>query len=725
MDLSKNLKELFTHAEEIFSPVSRVLYESLKANPSENNFKNISSYISNNNFTKNTIKRVLECAENNKDIRDDAKTLEEIEYLLRLTSFIYNKTGLTTGMSDSEYDVLYEYYQEMSGKDLVITNPESDDSVNHQYPTLRGTLDKIYKITDEDVLKNPSQKSLDVWVKQMERRYFEKTGETINLMDCDVIVMPKFDGVSCVFENDSNGKLLRALTRGDTDRNEAEDISHVFKDIYEPPFTDADKPYGLKTEIMMTNSDFEELNKIMEKPYKNTRSAVSSIINSDETNGNEKYLTIVQLRYAYLDDDEPSHQYLPPQVYQYPYLKCKLNEIEKIHEFAFNNKTVHPGLRCDGAVIRILDENVQKVLGRENEKQKFEVAFKYTEETAYSEVTDIEFTTGLFGRITPVAVFKPVKMKGNTIDHASLGSYGRFKNLELCKGDVIKILYDIIPYADFDSDDSNCVRSGKKVIQIPEICPDCGEALTENDTGEIISCSNPKCPCRERGRILNYCKNMGIANISYATISDLYDKRLLCAIEDLYFLKNHIDEISEIPGYGSKKIANILDEIDNHREVIPSVLLGSLGIESVSTKKFKKILEYLTMGEIIEYSHDEISSVFECVPGIKEKTAKKIIDGINNSIHTINILVNELTVLNEPRNTGDYSVVFTKVRDEDIEKWIEENGGTVSDNLTKETSILVIPTRGITSNKIDKATKYDIPIVPIDELKDYITKKYL
>lgn len=666
----------------------------------------------------------LEKSENNELLSEDE--IELLKWILKLCNLIYNHSGEDTGLSDSEYDILYEYYKSVSKDESIITESEnSNNTVNHRFKTLRGTLDKIYKITEEDVLKNKSQKSLNDWVKQMERRYFERTGDLIDLMEYDIIAMPKFDGVSCVFECDENGNLERALTRGDTKTNEAKDITHIFKNIFTPIVQDPKFPHGIKTEIMMTDSNLEKINDIYCSNYKNTRSVVSSILNSDELDGREEFLHIVPLRYSYIDKNgTESKQYLPPAVYDYPYLKCKLKEVEKIHEYAFNQKTVYPGLRCDGIVIRILDEHVQEVLGRENEKQKFEVAFKFTEETAYSEVKDIIFTTGLFGRINPVVVIKPIKMKGNMIEKASLGSYGRFKSLDLSKGDVVKVMYDIIPYVDFIENDPKCIRSGKSKIKVSLTCPECGSILEESETGELLYCNNSFCPCREKGVILNYCKKMNISNISYATIDDLYNEHILRSIEDLYKLENQINIISQLNGYGITKISNIIEEINNHKTVIPSVLLGSIGIEGISTKTFKKILEYMTMSEIIEIAQSKNYDFFTVIPGIKEKTAKKLVDGINNNMKLISFLIQELNVENEPRNNGSFSVVFTKVRNEEIEKFIEEYGGVVSDSLTKDTSLLVIPEKGVKSSKITKAEKYGIPIIPINDVIKYIKNNY-
>lgn len=663
-----------------------------------------------------------------KDNHNQSKEyISVLRSILKLCNSIYNYTGNDTGLSDSEYDELYAYYKNLSGDDSLITESVvgESDVIHHKYKSLRGTLDKIYKLTDEDVVKNKSQKTIDDWIATTEKRYYDKTGKNINLLDYDIIVMPKFDGVSCIFECDKDGNITRALTRGDTSRNEAQDITHIVKDIFKGSLKNQEHPYGVKTEVMMLDDKLKEYNDKYHKDYKNTRSIVSSIINSKEKDERVKYLHIVPLRYSYLIGDEESEQHLAPEVFSYPYLECKLKNLEAIREFSFSHKTVYPGLRCDGSVIQIKDPEIQKVLGRENEKQKCEVAFKFTEEKEYSELLDIEFTSGLFGRMNPVAIFKPVKMKGNMVQRASLGSYARFLDLELAKGDTIKVLYDIIPYVDFDSSDYKCKRSGKKPFTAPRYCPDCGSLLEVSEDGGILRCDNSNCPGRMKGKILNFCQKMNISNISFATVEDFYREGFLRSLKDLYDLKNHVNELIQIPGYSTGKINNILNEIDNHREVSEAVLLGSIGIEGFSVKRFKAVLEYFSMEEIIDTAKEKNYTFFTVVPGIKEKTAVKLVDGLNQNMDLIEYFTHELKIEREANKKVDFNVVFTKVRDKDLEQFIIDNYGEVGDSVTSKTNVVVVPYVGVESSKVSKAKKLNIPIIPITDLKQYITDNFL
>lgn len=671
-----------------------------------------------------------------KDDKDfnDEYYLKLFKIILKLCNYIYNNTGYDTGISDSEYDELLSYYNSISNDESIITEKVNNSNTrNHRYKSLRGTLDKIYKITEEDIIKNKSQKTLDDWVKQTERRYKQITGDDIDLYNEEVIVMPKFDGVSCIFECDEYGNLQHALTRGDTERNIAQDITNIFKNSFKSLLVTEKYEYGLKTEIMIKNDKLKEYNERYGKDYKNTRSLVSAILNSDNFSEDDvEYLVVVPLRYSYMKDNgEESEQELAMEVFQYPFERCLLKETEKIHEFAFNHKNVFGQFRCDGCVIQLTNPKLQKILGRENERQKYEVAFKYTEEKAYSKVIDIEFTTGLFGKINPVVIFEPVKMKGNDIQRASLGSYSRFLDLKLAKGDIIKVLYDIIPYATYDDSDCNCTRSGNPHIKAPVKCEECGEYLEVSNDNTTLQCVNPFCKCRIRGKIINYCIKMGIQSISYATVETLFSKGLLTSIEDLYKIEDKKDEIIKIPGFGINKVNNMISEINDNKEVTTSRLLGSIGIDGISTKKFETLLSYLSIDEVIEFSINGNENIFNSIPGIKSKTSQKIIEGIKNNLDLIRELQKILTIKEEDKKKYNYKLYFTKTRldgsykDNMLKKLIESTGGLVSDYFNKDIDVLVVPSTNTMSAKVEKAGKYEIPIVLKDDLEKYINDNYI
>lgn len=653
----------------------------------------------------------------NKLVPYSEEDLHDIEMIVKIAQYIYNNSGYSTGLTDSEYDMLYSILIANGGADVVSAPvvPNSKNIVSHQYPALRGTLTKVYYLTDDEPRANKSRQSLNEWKSSMEQKIYQKTGRKVNLDNEEIYVFPKFDGVSGIFEMNADGTIDRVLTRGDTETNEAEDISKHFQFMDERKSTEfKNQPYGLKTEIMMKNQDLEYFNKTYGTNYKNTRSIVSGIINSDEYSEEKSLLLhMVPLRVGNSD----GIQELASEVFDYPYIRCRLKDRELIRDFALKHRYVNDELRCDGAVIYIIDPKIQEILGRENNKNNFEVAYKFTEESTFSKITDIVYNVGLFGRIAPIAKIKPVKMKGNEIKNVSLGSIGRLKTLGLRKGDKVKILYDIVPYLTFDNE---CEHSHKHdLFEIPETCPECGEAIEFSESGDSASCINPKCPCRIKGKILNYLNKMNIDGMSYGIIDKLYKYDYVRSIQDLYKMEKKIVDISLIDGFGIQSVSSWIDELNEHKTVPDYIVLGALGIEGASKKTFEKIMQKYSLDELMEIAENDLVSGLVIIPSIKDKTAKKIIDGLKENKKLIKRLEKILTILESKgvTNVPKFSVCFTKIRDNDKEKFIIAHGGEVSDTVNKNTTFLVVPTKDSSSSKIEKAKKYGIKIVPIDDIE--------
>ena len=66
--------------------------------------------------------------------------------------------------------------------------------------------------------------------------------------------------------------------------------------------------------------------------------------------------------------------------------------------------------------------------------------------------------------------------------------------------------------------------------------------------------------------------------------------------------------------------------------------------------------------------------------------------------------------------------VIDLFHEERLEKFIIDNGGIVSDSLTKNTTFLVVPSLDTESSKVSKAKKYGIQIVHIDDLESTLLK---
>lgn len=652
----------------------------------------------------------------------DAHCLQMLIYILQT---IYNYSGdVESPVSDYDYDRLYELLENYN--DELITVPPTDTSkiANHTYTSLRGTLKKVYALDETEQGHRKNRRPLDAWVSECERIYKEATGTDINLNNEEVYVFPKWDGVSVTFEFDETNHLKRALTRGNTETNEAQDVTWLFVTMQkEIKDTNMDgKAYGLKTEVMVSEKDKTSYNKKYGTTYHSGRSIASAIINSNVRDGKENLLEVIRLRTCVLDENgNEKLQELASNVFERPFLRCQLSQRGAIRKFAEKHRSIK-GLNTDGVVIYIIDERIRKILGRKDHKNQYEVAYKYAEEIGYTQLENIQFNVTTFGRIFPVAKVKKIQLKGNDITSVSLESIANMQRFGLRKGDTVKIFYEIRPYLVMDPYDDKCVVTDNPVIQLPKSCPECGDKVELSPKGTILTCINPNCPARQRGKIINYANKIGLRNIGDATAKALMDAHLVEAIPDLYLLKDKKDLMKTIPGFDTVSVDNIVNDIEAHKSIPASVLLSAIGIESLGKKTAEKLLARYTIDELIQLSEEGKVSALMGIPDIGDKLAKSILDGIwlNMSIlEKLHMALDEIVY--EDLSAVKFIAVFHNIRSRKLTMEMEMVGGKVEDNLTKHTTFLIVPNGydGLTATG-RKARDYNIPIVEIRDVPKYI-----
>lgn len=644
--------------------------------------------------------------------------LQELNAIVGILQILYN-ASVGSPISDSSYDTLQEMLIDLGIPRLTGSEEINDNKkVSHQFTNLRGTLDKVYYLFPGERKTNKSRKSLDEWIKSAEDRYFKATGKRIDLNKVKIILQPKFDGASVILER---GKKMTWITRGDTRRNRASDVSHIMN-IFNDVFAHLPEGTGVKFEAMMTEDNKEKINELCrDKPYKNSRQIVTSIFNSNEADFKAEYLYPVPLRIMNPGDEVESVH--PDLIAKFPTKICRFEDRETIKEFANENRWVLLNgmrFRTDGAVMTILDEEIQKALGREDDINKFEVAYKFTEESAYTRVKDVEFYVSPFGIITPVLVTNDVILKGNTVNHISLSNKERFDELGLCYGDEVKVLYDIIPYVTID-EKCRLVQKGRK-IKFIDRCPMCREPL---NLGVVqVQCTNSKCPSRIIGRILNYCTTLRIQNIGYQTLDVLFNVGLLNhGIRSLYKLKKHTHDIEDLEGFGKLKTKKIVAEIEAKRRLKDYEFFGAIGIEGLSTKTFQLIFAKIRLSEVLDMirlkNFPLLAARLTAIKGIGEAKADLLIEWFkdNNKRDELQKLLKEVTLLESygPTENIKGRIVFTGIRPNDEQiKYMRDHGWYPSDSWSNQATALVIPQSDYESSKLSKALDKGVQVVALN-----------
>ena len=631
--------------------------------------------------------------------------------IIQILQFIYNNTDIVPPISDQNYDILYQIMVDHGMGEIVgSVNSQGKPVREHRFPDLRGTLSKVHFIYNIDK-KDDKRRSIEDWITSIENIL----GRNINNQDeFNLILQPKWDGCSAVFECNEYGKIEHVLMRGDTEKNQAVDIIELFKDQMDLSYyANGQDPFAVQTEILMNRANYDRICKEY-KEFKSPRSATSSILNEKILNPQlVQYLTIEPLRIQYVGKDPE----LIPNYFDDRSNLFNLREIEaKIK--SINEKVRENGLVTDGVVLHLEDKKMQKRLGRHENINRYEVAYKFPAEAKKAKLIDIEFSTGLGGNITPVAKIEPIVMLGKTISSISMGSVDRFRSMDhLTSGSEIIVRYEIIPYMELDH---TCkINPDGYRFYIPTHCKYCNHELVEDP---LLKCVNEECPSRIIGNVVNYINKMRIENINIETITTLFDQGIITGIESLYTLDKHKAKIVSLPGFGEKSYEKMIEGINKQKSVFDYELLGSLGIQSIGVRMFKKILSVMSLEALLRLAEDEmLTANLMALSGFGEKTACRVQRGLNNKMKTIKYLLNIIN-LKEKVQPGKLKgkVCFSQVRDPEVESKLINAGYEVVDSLTKTTNYLVVPSLDVRSGKIDKAKKYGVEILSIKQIDKLI-----
>ena len=208
----------------------------------------------------------------------------------------------------------------------------------------------------------------------------------------------------------------------------------------------------------------------------------------------------------------------------------------------------------DGVVIKVNDINEQKELGFTAKVPKWATAYKFPPEHVMTKLTDIIFTVGRTGQITPNAVLEPVRVMGSTISRATLHNKDYCISKDIRKGDYVYIYKagDVIPAV--DRVEFSRRNGTEEEFRMIEYCPMCGSKLVQREGLVDYFCENMHCPARKIESLIHFVSRnaMNIDGISDAILSKLIDEGLVKSYADLYRLDRYKEKIINYEGFGEK-----------------------------------------------------------------------------------------------------------------------------------------------------------------------------
>ena len=368
-------------------------------------------------------------------------------------------------------------------------------------------------------------------------------------------------------------------------------------------------------------------------------------------------------------------------------------------------------------------------MGRTAKFPRDSIAFKWQDELAETTLTDIEWSASRTGLINPVAIFEPVELEGTTVSRASVHNVSILKELQLGIGDKITVYKAnmIIPQIQENLTKSNA-------LSIPSVCPVCHqetELINENGS-EFLFCPNPKCYAKKIKAFTHFVSRdaLNIDGFSEATLEKFIDHGWLQKVTDIFSLSQYKEEIQNLDGFGEKSYTNLIQAIEDSKQVTLERVIYSLGIKGIGLSMAKLICRKypLSLNEYKNLSVKELLSV----DGIGEKLAESFVEYFTDSENQdlLQQLSNILTIALPEKIESNASFEgktfvitgslthFTN-RNECKEK-IESLGGKVSSSVSKNTAFLVNNDITSSSSKNKKAKELGVPIITEDELLEMI-----
>ncbi len=615
-------------------------------------------------------------------------------------------------VSDGEYDRLYD--------ELKALESESGE-VYFDSPTQRvgdKPLGKFEQVSHRGRLfsldKCQSKQELIAWL--------ERISADGVLPACSVEY--KFDGltVNLTYED---GKLIQAATRGNGAVGEV--VTEQVKTIRSVPLS---IPYKgiieVQGEGIMTLSALEKYNAREDVvPLKNARNGVAGAIrNLDPKVTAERNLDLICYNVNYIEDKDFSsgsemldflHRNRFKMSNYCRYCNTADEVISAIDEIEAQRDSLD--FLIDGAVIKIDSTRIRDDLGYTQKFPRWAIAYKFAAQEATTTVKDVIWQVSRTGKLNPLAVLEPVDLAGVTVGRATLSNISeiRRKDIKIGSRVFIRRSNDVIPeitgVAEHTSDSID--------IQPPAYCPACGAPVTMD--GVFIKCSNVRaCSNAIVSALSHFCGRdaMDIEGLSDKTLELLYGLGKVKSFADIYRLRE--GDFEEVEGFKDKKISNLLSAIDKSKKVSLDRFLYAIGIPNIGRKAASQLADaFYTLDGVIAAKSDAIASLDD----FGAVTAQCVLDYFADSKHVsdINDLLAQGICFEEKQvRTGVFSgerVVLTgsltSLKRSKAKSAIEDNGGSVSDSVSKSVTLVIAGEDA--GSKLDKAKKLGIRVIDESE----------
>ena len=550
----------------------------------------------------------------------------------------------------------------------------------------------------------------------------------------------KFDGTAICLTY-RNGKLFRALTRGDgvIGDDVTENVRHISNIPEVLKGSGYPEEFEIRGEILMPYKAFDSLNEEKlrneEQPFANPRNAASGslkLLDPKEVGRRGLWCTLYHIpspNVTFATHDEALNAAaswgLP--VSDKRRICHNISEIEAYITYWDTERKFLP-YATDGIVIKINELAFQTELGYTAKFPRWAVAYKFKAEQALTQIKSIDYQVGRTGAVTPVANLDPVQLSGTVVKRATLNNADMMEQMDIRIGDYVYVEKggEIIPKI-------TGVELSKRGTDVrkpdfPKVCPDCGTPLVKEDDEAKWFCPNVDgCPTQIKGRLVHFLSRKAMNVIAGdATIEQLYNLGLVRTPADFYDLRKQ--DLMRLEGWKDRSAQRFLDSLKNSLKVPFERVLFALGIRYVGESTAKEIARYfrdidtiaaasaeqlLEVPDVGTVIAESVHAFFQDERHIFEVRRLKA-DGLKMSVEApaenLSAALSGKTIV----ISGNFSIS----RD-DMKHLIELHGGKNSSSLSGKTSYLLAGSKP-GPEKLKKAEQLGVKVISEDEFRSML-----
>ena len=298
---------------------------------------------------------------------------------------------------------------------------------------------------------------------------------------------------------------------------------------------------------------------------------------------------------------------------------------------AYHRALVHVrdrlAVELDGAVVKVDRLADQRELGERSRSPRWAVAFKFAPRQEETELNDIVVQVGRTGKLTPVALLRPVLVSGVTVSRATLHNEGLVQELGVRRGDRVRIQRagDVIPQVVEVLEPNR--TSDDEPWTMPSECPVCRAPVRAQ--GAYHMCTGGwKCPAQRHARIAHFVGKgaMDIDTLGEKLVAVLIENGLVETPADLYSLTR--EKLLDLPkvqveraAFHERSARELVERLASVRNVDLARLLAALDLPKVGASTAQAIAaEFSSLAEI-EDGEERLATV----PRVGARRARAIL----------------------------------------------------------------------------------------------------